>query len=543
VLRELRRADDAIAAYDEALRLAPDLAEAHLGRGNLFNELRHGDAALSAYDKASALRPDLAEAWLGRGHALREARRFVEALAAYDEASRLKPRLPGVHGARLKAKMQVCDWSNFCAERATLVASLQSGQIVQPFDLLSLSSSARDQYDCAKLFSDRNWPQVGAQAKPRRPARDRIRLAYMSADFRQHPMASLMADIFEHHDTSRFDVAAISIGPDDGSPMRRRLEAAFATFIDARMKTDAEIAALLEELEIDVLVDLMGYTRGARTGVIALRPAPVQVNYLGFPGTMGSAHIDYIIADRVVIPDSAREFFAEKIACLPFTYYPNGRAPRSDKTPARRDVGLPAAVFVFSCFNNSLRILPDLFESWMRVLKQVEGSVLWLLEDNPLASANLRREAAARGIAGERLIFASRVPQADHLARQRCADVFLDTLPYNAHTTALDALWEGVPVLTRIGDTFAGRVAASLLTVLDVPELIVETADDYERLAIALARDPERLSSLKRKLCEKRAETPTFNTELFTTHLEAAYTLMVERYRSGLAPDHFVVLA
>jgi protein O-GlcNAc transferase len=544
VLRELTRADDAIAAYDEALRIEPGLAQAHLGRGNVLSELRRGDAALSAYDKAIALRPDLAEAWLGRGHVLREAGRFVEALAAYDEASKLKPRLPGVQGARLKAKMQVCDWSNFDAERAQLLASLQSAQIVQPFDLLSLSLSARDQYQCAKLFSHRSWPQVSREARSRRPpARERIRLAYISADFRQHPMAYLMADIFEHHDTSLFDVTAISIGPDDGSATRRRLEAAFERFVDARTLTDAEIAGLLEDLEVDIVVDLMGYTRGARTGVIARRPAPVQVNYLGFPGTTGSAHIDYIIADRVVIPGASRQFFAEKVACLPFTYYPGGRAPRSDKTPARRDVGLPADAFVFSCFNNSFKILPDVFESWMRILKQVEGSVLWLLEDNALAAVNLRREATARGIAGERLIFAPRVQQADHLARQPCADLFTDTLPYNAHTTALDALWEGVPVLTRIGETFAGRVAASLLTALDLPELIVETADDYERLAIELALYPERLSSLKRKIREKRAETSLFDTKRFTTHMESAYAMMVERHRAGLAPDHFVVSA
>jgi predicted O-linked N-acetylglucosamine transferase (SPINDLY family) len=363
----------------------------------------------------------------------------------------------------------------------------------------------------------------------------------MSADFRQHPMSYLMAEIFERHDRSRFEVTAISIGPDDGSPMRRRLETAFAHFIDARTFTDERIAGLIEQSGIDILVDLMGFTKGSRTAIVARRPAPVQVNYLGFPGTMGTPHIDYVIADRVVIPDAQRALFSEKVAYLPFSYYPNGREPHGDKAVARADVGLPDGAFVFCCFNNSFKILPDVFDAWMRILSEVEGSVLWLLEDNEMASANLRKEAAVRGVAAERLIFAKRVPPADHLARHRCADLFIDTLPYNAHTTALDALWQGLPVVTRAGETFAGRVAASLLTALDLPELIVETAEDYERLAVELARQPERLAAFKQKLDSNRSTTPMFDTELFTRQLENAYTMMVERHRAGLAPDDIVV--
>jgi protein O-GlcNAc transferase len=544
VFRELTRADDAIAAYDEALRRDPSLAEAHLGRGNVFGELKRHDEAIADYDKAIALRSDLAEAWLGRGNVLREMRRFLEALAAYDKALQLKPQLPGAEGARLKAKMQVCDWKNFDAERARLIASLRQGRIVQPFDVLSISASASDQYECARSFSERNWPRPGREeAHRQRPAHDRIRLAYMSADFRQHPMSFLMAEIFERHDRSRFDVTAISIGPDDGSVMRGRLQAAFEHFIDAKSLTDEQIANLLEESEIDILVDLMGYTKGARTGIVARRAAPIQVSYLGFPGTMGTRHIDYVIADRIVIPDAQRAFFAEKIAYLPFSYYPNGREPHGDKAIARANVGLPDDAFVFCCFNNSFKILPDVFDAWMRILVQVEGSVLWLLEDDEMASANLRKEAAARGVAAERLVFAKRATHAEHLARHRCADLFIDTLPYNAHTTATDALWEGVPVLTCAGETFAGRVAASVLTALDLPELIVETAEDYERLAVELARHPETLAALKQKLRDNRLTKPMFDTKLFTTHMEAAYVLMVERHRAGLAPDDIVVPA
>src|SRR6266566_4352719 len=542
VFRELTRADDAVAAYDEALKRDPGLAAACLGRGNVLSELKRDDEAIAAYDHAIALRPDLAEAWLGRGNVLREMRRFAETLAAYDKALQLKPQLPGVEGARLKAKMQVCDWRNFETERAQLVAALRQGRIVQPFDFLSVSPSTSDRYACAKLFSERNWPRPGREAgQGKRPAHDRIRLAYMSADFRQHPMSFLMTEIFERHDRSRFDVTAISIGPDDGSAMRRRLQGAFEHFVDARAMTDAQIAKLLVDCEIDILVDLMSYTKGARTGVVARRPAPIQVNYLGFAGTMGTRHIDYVIADRVVIPDDKRAFFAEKIAYLPFTYYPNGREPHDDRGVARADVGLPDDMFVFCCFNNSFKILPDVFDAWMRILGQVEGSVLWLLEDNEMASANLRKEATARGVVAERLVFAKRATHAEHLARHRCADLFVDTLPYNAHTTALDALWEGVPVVTRIGETFAGRVAASLLTALDLPELIVETAEDYESLAVALARHPEKLASLKQKLRDNRLKTPLFDTGQFTRHLEAAYAMMAERHHAGLAPDDIIV--
>jgi protein O-GlcNAc transferase len=544
VFRELRRPDDAIAAYGEALARDPGLAQAHLGRGNVFSELKRHDEALAAYRTALALDPDSAEAWLGYGNVLREIKRYDQALAAYDKALLLNPHLPGVEGARLQAKMQVCNWDNFEAERAQLVSSLRQHRVVQPFDFLAVSSSAKDQYSCARLFSERNWPQAGEEPGCRaRPAHDRIRVAYMSADFRQHPMSFLMADIFAGHDRSRFDVTAVSIGPDDGSPMRRRLEASFEHFIDVGAWTDEQIAKWLEDSQIDILVDLMGFTKGARTGVVARRPAPIQVNYLGFPGTLGMPQIDYVIADRVVIPDSEREFFSEKIVHLPFTYYPNGRERGERRDVPRADAGLPPDAFVFCCFNNSFKILPDIFDAWMRILSQVERSVLWLLEDNEMASANLRGEAVARGVAAERLIFAKRVSPAEHLARHRCADLFMDTLPYNAHTTASDALWEGLPIVTCMGQTFAGRVAASLLTALQMPELITRTLQDYENLAVELARVPGKLAGIKQKLSDNRLATPAFDTELFTRHIEAAYALMYQRHQAGLAPDHMGVPA
>jgi len=531
--RELAKTDDALVAYETALGLAPNFAEAHLGRGNALSELNRHDEALARYDRAIELRPDLAGAWLGRGNVLRGMRKHVEAQAAYDEALRLDPNLAAAESVRLQAKMAICNWDNFEADRARLSGLIRQGHILRPFDLLSISPDPEDQYRCATLFSEANWPTQTKAVRRARPAQRRIRLAYMSADFRQHPVAYLMADIFEHHDRASFEISAISIGPDDASPTRRRLQDAFDRF--------DEIIRHIDEAGIDILVDLMGFTKGARSSVIARRPAPIQVNYLGYPGTMGMAQIDYIIADHVVIPHHTRACFSEKIAYLPFTYNPNGRVRRTGAVPARAEVGLPNEAVVLCCFNNCYKILPDIFGAWMRILAAVDGSVLWLLEDDEVTSNNLRKEAAARGVAPQRLIFAPRVPHGSHLARLRCADLFLDTLPYNAHTTASDALWEDLPVVTLAGQTFAARVAASLLTALDLPELIAETMADYERVATELARHPERLAALKQKLERHRLAAPAFDPARFTRQLEAAYRMMYERHQAGLETDDFDV--
>jgi predicted O-linked N-acetylglucosamine transferase (SPINDLY family) len=321
--------------------------------------------------------------------------------------------------------------------------------------------------------------------------------------------------------------------------MRRRIEAAFDHFVGARLQADAEVAELARTLEIDILVDLKGYTQDARTGILAMRPAPVQVNYLGFPGTIGAGFIDYVIGDRSVIPEHDFDAYAEKIVWLPESYQANDRDRAiADTTPVRAEHGLPEGAFVFCCFNDNYKITPDVFSSWMRILSAMPNGVLWLFEDNAAAADNLRREAAARGVAPERLVFARRLPTPDHLARHRCADLFLDTLPYGAHTTASDALWTGLPVLTCLGETFAGRVGASLLNAIRLPELITTTPAAYEALAIELASDPGRLAMLKAKLADNRLRTPLYDTKLYTRQLETAYAAMMERHLAGLAPDH-----
>ena len=325
--------------------------------------------------------------------------------------------------------------------------------------------------------------------------------------------------------------------------MRRRLEAAFDKFLDVRNRSDRDVALLARSLEIDVAVDLGGFTRDARMGIFSMRAAPVQVNYLVYPGTTGAEYVDYLIADPTLIPASHQKYFSEKIVYLPNSYQANDRKRRiAARTFTRAEVKLPETAFVFCCFNNNFKIAPEVFDCWMRILRRVDNSVLWLLEGNTKATSNLRKEAEVRGVHPERLIFAKPMPPPDHLARHRLADLFLDTLPYNAHTTASDALWAGLPVLTRIGETFAGRVAASLLNAIGLTELITSTPQAYEALAIELATNPGKLAAIKHKLATNRLTTPLFDTQTFTRHIEAAYAMMYERYQANLPPDHIYVV-
>ena len=373
---------------------------------------------------------------------------------------------------------------------------------------------------------------------PRRSPRDKIRIGYFSADFRRHAVSYLVADLFERHDRGKFEVLGFSFGADKDD-MTDRIAASMDRFVDVLSLSDRDVVELCRELELDIAVDLMGLTRHHRPGIFAQRAAPIQVNYLGYPGTMGADYIDYLIADSTLIPESAQHHYTEKIVYLPDSYQANdSRRPISAKPCTRAAEGLPENAFVFCCFNAANKIAPPVFDLWMRILAQVPGSVLWLLEDLPLATANLRKEAARRGIAPERLIVARPLPLAEHLARERLAGLFLDTFPYGAHTTASDALWVGVPVLTRIGETFASRVAASLLRAIDLPELITTTPAEYEALAIELALNPERLRGLREKLARNRLTTPLFDTAAFTRHIESAYTAIYSRHHAALPPTH-----
>ena len=543
-LTNLKRFPEAVASCDKAIALEPNFAEAHNNRGDALLGLRRTADALESLNLAVALKPDFAMAHKNRGRALEKLKRYEDAFAAYSKAFALDPDLTGVEGDRLSAKMRACNWSNLDLECSHLIASVRHGKThTAPFALIAIPSSPGEQLQCARLWSAREYPASQDTVwQGERYKHNRIRIAYLSPDFREHPLSYLAAGMFDCHDKSLFDVTAISFGADDDSEIRRRLKGSFERFVDVETRDDDQVANLLRELEIDITVDLAGYTAGLRTGIFAKRPAPIQVNYLGYPGTMGAQYIDYIIADRIIIPENQQECYSEKVVVLPNSYQVNdAKRPIADRTFTRTELGLPLKGFVFCCFNNNYKITPRIFDCWMRILDRVEDSVLWLLEDNPTAAGNLKREATMRGVDAERLIFAKRLPLPEHLARHRVADLLLDTIPCNAHTTASDALWAGLPVLTCLGETFAGRVAGSLLNAMGLPELITTTLEDYERTAIDLAKDPEKLAIIKRKTAENRLTTPLFNTKLSTKHIEAAYTAMYERHQAGLAPDHITI--
>jgi predicted O-linked N-acetylglucosamine transferase (SPINDLY family) len=419
----------------------------------------------------------------------------------------------------------------------------QGKKVSLPFPFLSISNSPALQRKAAEIWAHGNFPpnnSLGAISK--RPRRDKIRIGYFSADFYDHATSRLMVGLFEKHDRRHFEPIALSFGPDRPSEFRKRLTAAFDNFIDVRHRSDREIALLARNLGIDIAVDLNGFTSEARTGVFSFRVAPIQVNYLVYPSTMAASYIDYLIADPILVRERDQTHYSEKIVYLPNSYQVNDATRTIAKSNfTREDFGLPRNGFVFCCFNNNYKINPDVFDCWMRLLDQIDESVLWLIKDNSSAAYNLKREAELRGISPHRIVFAERMKLDEHLARHRLADLFLDTLPYNAHTTASDALWAGLPVLTRIGDTFAGRVAASLLTAIELPELITTTREAYERLAFELAANPDKLRKLREKLAKNRLTTPLFDTQLSTRNIEAAYAAMIDRYQTGLSPDHIRV--
>ena len=540
----LNRYEEGLEDFDAIITAEPQNAGAWNNRGCVLQGMNRNEDALAAFEKASSLKPDFIQALISSGSVLAALKRFEEAAANYEKALTLNPDMPYVRGNLVLYRLQCCDWRHLKNDRTRIAADVKAGKpVIQPFINVTLSSSMADQLQCARSSIAYQWPkQSRALWRGESYGHEKIRVAYISADFRDHAVARLVAGLFEHHDRSRFETTGISLVADDGSAMRQRLRGAFDRFIDADRQSDEPVATLIRRMEIDIAVDLMGFTSGCRPGILAFRPAPVQVNFLGYPGTMGTPYVDYIVADRFVIRDEDRAFYAEKIVTLPDAYQCNDRQRAiAAATPSRAGLGLPEGAFVYCCFNNSNKLTPEMFDIWMRLLQQVEGSVLWLLEDNPTASRNLRREAAARGVAAERLVFAPRVKPAEHLARHRAADLFLDTLPYGAHTTGSDALWSGLPVLSCFGTSFAGRVGTSLLNAAGLPELITDSLQAYETLALKLARDRDALDSLRKKLALNRDTCALFDTARFTRHFEVALTTMRERQRAGQSPAHLRV--
>lgn len=578
-LLALGRREEALENYDLALKQNPNYPEAWCNRGILLMELSRLQEALESFQRATDLRPDYGDAWEGRATVLTRLEHRAEAIRAYNRAIALKgpqpqllynrgnahailknyqaaindceqtlamdPDYPYVRGVLAHARMQICDWSALALQMREIEAGLRAGKrVITPFNLKALSDSAELQLRCAELWTTHECPPA---PQPMAPAKvydhRRIRIAYVSGDFGNTAVAGLMAPVFEAHDRECFETIAVSFGPPDHSVMRARLQSAFDSFADVGGQSDFAIAEWLRRAEIDIAVDLMGFTGQCRSAIFAHRPAPVQVNYLGFPGSLGTPYYDYIVADQIVIPEDHTQFYAEKPALLPHCYLPADPVRLKKRPPpTRKAAGLPDQGIVFASFNNTYKFAPDVFEVWMRLLNATEGSVLWLPEGNSAARVNLIREALARGVAGERLIFAPPVPAAeDHLARLSLADIFLDTAPYNSHSTAIDALTAGVPIVTMPGNSFASRVAASTLIAAGLAQLVTSSLDEYDRLACELARDVPRLTRFKQQLAARLPGSPLFDLRGFTRNLERAYSTMYDRSWTGLPPAGFAV--
>ena len=542
----LNRAEEAVVSYDQAIQIRPDYPEAWNNRGNAFQQLKQFELAINSYDQAIQFKADYPEAWNNRGNAQMAIIRMDDAVVSYQQALQFNPHYNYLKGILFYARMRQCDWNKYSEQVSSLKAATFLGEkCAHAFTVVTLIDDLSVQYQSAIIWSLDKHParsDLGEIAK--RPHSAKIRIGYFSADLQNHATAWLMAELFERHDRNRFELFAFSFGPPRQDEMRQRLTAAFDHFLDVRDKSDLEVAAMSRALGIDIAIDLKGYTQDSRPGIFSYRAAPIQVNYLGYPGTMGAPYMDYLIADPVLIPEESRQYYAEKIVYLPDSYQVNDRHRKiSDRVFTKAEVGLPEAGFVFCCFNNNYKITPVIFDSWVRILNAVPDSVLWLYEENPTAANNLRKEAELRGLNPRRLVFAKQIALPEHLARHRLADLFLDTVPCNAHTTASDALWAGLPVLTRMGESLTARVAASLLNAMGLPELITNTEAQYEALAIELATHPAELKAIKAKLDHNRLTTPLFDTERYTQHLEAAFMQMVERYQADLPPDHLRIKA
>jgi predicted O-linked N-acetylglucosamine transferase (SPINDLY family) len=542
---KLHNWNESLSCYKKAISLDNNYAEAYNNCGLTYKELNFSDDSIFHYKKAISLNPNYVEAYYNLACLYQSTGSWDAALDISLKGLHIDANFEDLFISYLGFITKLCKWDSLSLDIANLVSRINSNYSdISPFRPLSLIDRSDLHLIAAQTYAASECPSDDSLGPiPLRPSDGKIRVGYYSADFHNHATAFLMAELFELHDKSKFEFYAFSFGPNINDDMRQRLSSSFYQFIDVTNTSDRDVAILSRQMGIDIAVDLKGYTQDSRANIFAKRCAPIQVSYLGYPGTMGVDYMDYIIADKVVIPESNQHFFTEKVVYLPNSYQVNdSKRVISDRVFSKNEVGIPDNAFVFCCFNNNYKILPDTFDIWMRILQSVPNSVLWLLDDNPTATSNLINEAASRGVDGKRLIFAKRIRLDEHLARHRLADLFLDTLPYNAHTTTSDALWAGLPVLTCTGQSFASRVAASLLDAIGLPELITHNAYDYEQKALELANNPFLLVQIKSKLASNRLTTPLFDTQLFTQHIEEAYLQMYQLQQSNLSPQHIFIV-
>ena len=544
-LKDLNRPTEALKSYDRAILINPIYAKAHSNRGNILKDLNRFNQALDSYDRAITLMPNYANAYSNRGDTLKELNQIEQAIESYDRAIVIDPNIEFIFGESLKAKISLCIWDGL-ADRVDEIKTrvTNNEKVANPFNLLAMIDDPELQRQAAEIYVNSKYPQNNVLPEiERQPKSLKIQIGYFSADFKDHAVSHLTAGLYELHDREKFEIHAFSFGPDTKDEFNLRIKAGVDHYHDVRSLSNKDIVLLSRSVKVDIAVDLGGFTKNSRTEIFAMQAAPIQVNYLGYSGTMAADYMDYIIADRTIIPEDKKHHYAENIAYLPYSYMVTDSKARSRNVKfTREDAGLPSKGFVFCCFNNHYKIAPATFVAWMRILKQVEQSVLWLNEANSTIIKNLKQEAIQHGVEGDRLIFAPRLTfKEDHLSRMQLADLFIDTLPYNAHTTCSDALQIGVPVLTCIGKSFTSRVAASLLNAVNLPELITFSQDHYELLAIKIATNPKKLKNIKNKLANNLKTSPLYDTSLFTKNLELAYIEMFDGYQNGLDPDHIYV--
>jgi predicted O-linked N-acetylglucosamine transferase (SPINDLY family) len=534
-LQELKRYDEALISYDRAIQLKPDDHMPHNGKGNTLRELKRYDEALISYDRAIQLKPDDHMPHNGKGNTLRELKRYDEALASDDRAIQLKPDSNNyVYGSYIHTKSFMCHWSNINQELNTLLNKIESHEKAStPFPLLSLVDNLEVHKKVAQIYAEDQCPlnPILGKIKPY-SKHQKIRLGYFSPDFREHAVSYLTAELFEIHDQSKFELYAFSFSANNkDDAMQQRIQRAFNYFIDVSKMSDQEIVLLARQHEIDIAIDLAGHTQGSRTNIFAYRAASIQISYIGYLGTMGAPYIDYLIADETIIPEELKQFYSEKILYLP-TYQCNDTKKQiSTKSFTKEELELPQEGFIFCSFNNSYKFNASIFDSWMRILNAVKGSFLWLLADNPFVETNLKKEAMTRGVDPQRLIFAKKVPRDEYLARFKVADLFLDTHPYNAGTTASDALWEGLPLVTFLGKSFASRMCGSILKSAHLSELVAESQKEYEKLAIQLASNHKKLDLIKQKMRNIK-EMPLFDIRTFTKNIEAEYLKIYQQNKN-----------
>jgi predicted O-linked N-acetylglucosamine transferase (SPINDLY family) len=532
-LRRLGQPQKALEAYQEALAVSPGFPDALCNLGVALSDLGRFEQALAAHDRAIKAAPRDPRALANRAALLSLLGRPAEAALDLEAVVALDPRHPRALGDLLHARRQTCDWRDDEALRGLVRGEIEAGRpAISPFAALAVFDDPSLHKACASLAAPTPGPRP---SWPERPSGDRIRIAYLSADLHDHATARLMAGVLEAHDRARFEIIALSYGPDLGGPLRDRLNAAFERRIDVRRMSDAAVAALSRSMGVDIAVDLKGYTQDGRPGILAHRAAPVQVSWLGYPGTLAAPYVDYVIADPVVLPSGADHDYSEAVVRLPL-YQPNDDLGAVSPAPTRQAVGLPRDAFVFCCLNNPGKITPETFAAWISVLRATPTSVLWLYEGAPGVAANLRAHATRAGIDAGRLVFAAPAPHAEHLARHALADLVLDSWPYGAHTTASDALRMGVPLLTLPGKSFASRVGASLLAALGLPELIAVDTDAYVVTAGRLARSRSEIGALKRRLASAVETSAVFDPARFVTGLETAFQTLSDRHRVGSAP-------